>query len=245
MVLTDEELERYDRQIRVWGVEAQERLKKATVAVVGLGGLGSPVATYLAAAGVGKLILVDSESVELSNLNRQFLHWTTDMGRLKVESAAEKLRKLNPNVQLEVYFKRIDTLEDALEIASKADVVVDCLDNWKTRFLLNEACVALRKPLVHAAVRGLYGQLMVVKPGEGPCLRCVFPTEPREERPFPIVGPTPGVLGSLEAQEVLKLLTGYGETAVGKLVLVDGVRLSFDVLRVERRKDCPVCGRLG
>jgi len=245
MTLPEEELERYDRQIRVWGVEAQERLKRAAVAVVGLGGLGSPVATYLAAAGVGRLILVDPERVELSNLNRQILHWTRDVGRLKVESAAEKLRELNPGVQLEVLPRRIESLEDALEVARKADVVVDCLDNWRTRFLLNEACVRLGKPLVHAAVRVLYGQLTVVKPGEGPCLRCIFPTEPVEERPFPVAGPTAGVLGSLEAQEVLKLLTGYGEAAVGKLVLVDGARMSFDVLRVQRRSDCPVCGSLG
>lgn len=244
-MLSGEELERYDRQIRVWGVEAQERLKKSSVAVVGLGGLGSPVATYLVAAGVGRVILVDSEPVELSNLNRQFLHWTSDVGRLKTQDALEKLRKLNPNVNFETVSKRIETIKDALEVTSRADLVVDCLDNWATRFLLNEACVRLRKPLVHAAVRGLYGQLMTVKPGEGPCLRCVFPSEPREERPFPIAGPTAGVLGSMEALEALKILTGYGEAPVGKLILVDGVRSSFEVLKIERRPDCPVCSRAG
>ncbi|MGB9786819.1 MAG: HesA/MoeB/ThiF family protein [Infirmifilum uzonense] len=242
-MLSREELERYDRQLRIWGVQAQEKLKTSTVLIVGLGGLGSPVAVYLTAAGVGKLIIVDSERVELSNLNRQFLHWTPDVGSLKTQSALKKLKTLNPNVEIELVEKRIATLEDALELVKKADVVVDCLDNWDTRFLLNEACVKLGKPLVHAAVRGFYGQLMVVVPGKGPCLRCVFPEGLKEERPIPIAGPTAGVLGSFEALETLKILTGTGEPPVGKLFLFDGTREGFDTLTVRRRPDCPVCSR--
>lgn len=241
--LTPEELERYDRQLRVWGVEAQERLRRSTALVVGVGGLGSPVAMYLAAAGVGRLVLVDPEVVELSNLNRQVLHWTTDLGRAKVESAAEKLRKLNPHVEVVAVRRRIESLEDAVQLVREADVVVDCLDNWRTRFLINEACVRLGKPLVHAAVRGLYGQLMVVKPGEGPCLRCLVPEEPPQEERIPVAGPTPGVLGALEAIEAVKLLTGYGEPLVGKLLVYDGLHGSVDVIAVRKRENCPVCSR--
>jgi molybdopterin/thiamine biosynthesis adenylyltransferase len=241
--LTPEELERYDRQLRVWGVEAQERLRRSTALVVGVGGLGSPVAMYLAAAGVGRLVLVDPEVVELSNLNRQVLHWTTDLGRAKVESAAEKLRKLNPHVEVVAVRRRIESLEDAVQLVREADVVVDCLDNWRTRFLINEACVRLGKPLVHAAVRGLYGQLMVVKPGEGPCLRCLVPEEPPQEERIPVAGPTPGVLGALEAMEAVKLLTGYGEPLVGKLLVYDGLHGSVDVIAVRKRENCPVCSR--
>jgi len=241
--LTPEELERYDRQLRVWGVEAQERLKRSTALVVGVGGLGSPVAMYLAAAGVGRLVLVDPEVVELSNLNRQVLHWTTDLGRAKVESAAEKLRRLNPHVEVVAVRRRIESLEDAVQLVGEADVVVDCLDNWRTRFLINEACVRLGKPLVHAAVRGLYGQLMVVKPGEGPCLRCLVPEEPPQEERIPVAGPTPGALGALEAMEAVKLLTGYGEPLVGKLLVYDGLHGSVDVIAVRKRENCPVCSR--
>lgn len=241
--LTPEELERYDRQLRVWGVEAQERLRRSTALVVGVGGLGSPVAMYLAAAGVGRLVLVDPEVVELSNLNRQVLHWTTDLGRAKVESAAEKLRRLNPHVEVVAVRRRIESLEDAVQLVGEADVVVDCLDNWRTRFLINEACVRLGKPLVHAAVRGLYGQLMVVKPGEGPCLRCLVPEEPPQEERIPVAGPTPGALGALEAMEAVKLLTGYGEPLVGKLLVYDGLHGSVDVIAVRKRENCPVCSR--
>ena len=241
--LTPEELERYDRQLRVWGVEAQERLRRSTALVVGVGGLGSPAAMYLAAAGVGRLVLVDPEVVELSNLNRQVLHWTTDLGRAKVESAAEKLRRLNPHVEVVAVRRRIESLEDAVQLVREADVVVDCLDNWRTRFLINEACVRLGKPLVHAAVRGLYGQLMVVKPGEGPCLRCLVPEEPPQEERIPVAGPTPGALGALEAMEAVKLLTGYGEPLVGKLLVYDGLHGSVDVIAVRKRENCPVCSR--
>ncbi|MEM0093872.1 MAG: HesA/MoeB/ThiF family protein [Thermofilum sp.] len=242
--LTPEEVERYDRQLRVWGLEAQKKLKSSTVLVVGVGGLGSPAAMYLAAAGVGRIILVDSEKVELSNLNRQVLHWTPDIGREKVSSAASKLSELNPHVKVVQVFGKLETLERAEQLVAEADVVVDCLDNWKTRFLLNEACVKLGKPLVHAAVRGLYGQLMVVKPGESACLRCLLPEDPPEEKTFPVAGPTPGVLGTLEALEAVKLITGYGQPLAGKLLIFDGVQGSFDVINVKKRENCPVCGHV-
>lgn len=240
--LTPEELERYDRQLRVWGPEAQKKLKSSAVLIVGVGGLGSPAALYLAATGVGRIILVDSEKVELSNLNRQVLHWTPDVGCEKVSSAASKLTQLNPHVEIVQVFGRLEALQQAEQLVAEADVVVDCLDNWKTRFLLNEACVKLGKPLVHAAVKELYGQLMVVKPGESACLRCLLPEDPPEERTTPVAGPTPGVLGALEAMEAVKLITGYGQPLVGKLLIFDGKQGSFDVISVKRREDCPVCG---
>lgn len=241
-MLSSEEIERYDRQIRVWGVRAQEKLKAAKVVIVGAGGLGSPVAYYLAAAGVGAIAIVDSENVELSNLNRQILHWTIDVGKPKVVSAKEKLERLNPHVRVQAVNRKIGKVEDAVEIIRDADVVIDCLDNWATRFALNEACVRLRKPLVHAGVRALYGQVTVIKPFEGPCLRCIFPRNPPEEASFPIAGPLPGILGALESLEALKIISGYGETLTGKLLFYDGYRNTFDIVKVERRPDCPVCG---
>jgi len=241
--LSLEEVERYDRQIRLIGLEGQAKLKRTTVLVVGVGGLGSPASIYLAAMGVGKLVIVDHEVVELSNLNRQILHWSTDLGRPKVISAEEKLKRLNPHVEVEVHQSKLD--EDlARDLVGRADVVVDALDNWETRYLLNRVCVKLKKPLIHAGVRGMYGQLLLVLPGKGPCLECVFPRPRKEEGVFPVVGPIPGILAMLQTIEVFKLVTGYGEPSVGKLLIFDGYTTSLHEVRVRRRLECPVCGAL-
>ena len=234
-------LKRYARQIMLWGLESQNRLATSAVLVAGLGGLGSAAALYLAAAGVGRLILVDRERVEISNLNRQILHWTRDIDRLKVDSAAEKLRKLNPSVQLVRVKAAIESPEKVEGLVAAVDVVIDCLDNWRSRFVLNEACVRIGRPLVHAAVEGLTGHLTVVAPRKGPCLRCVFPN-PRDKGSVPVAGPTPGVLGAMEALEALKLITGYGKPLIGRLLVYDGYAGSAEVCRVERRRGCPVCG---
>ncbi|PCN51236.1 adenylyltransferase [Candidatus Geothermarchaeota archaeon ex4572_27] len=233
--------ERYDRQIRVWGREGQARLKRASVLVAGVGGLGSAAALYLVAAGVGRVVLVDPERVELSNLNRQVLYWTRDVGKLKVECAAEKLRELNPEVKVEAVPERI-TEDNVRDLVSSVDLVVDGMDNWGTRLLLNRACVELGKPFVHAGVYEAQGQLLTVIPRKGPCLQCVFPEPPPEVRPFPVVGTAPGVLATLQATEALKILAGYGTASVGKLIVFDGYDLSFYVVAVKRRPDCPVCG---
>lgn len=234
---------RYERQIPVIGREGQEKLKRSTVLIAGAGGLGSASALYLAAAGVGRLIIVDPQDVELSNLNRQVLHWTSDIGRAKVESAREKLRRLNPNVEVEVYREEL-TEELARRLVSRADIVIDALDNWEARFLLNRVCVELGKPFIHAGVEGFYGQMLVVVPGKGPCLQCLLPRQPPSRSGVPVLATTPGVLGLLQATEAIKLLTGVGEPAIGRLIIYDGYSMTFSEVRVRRRPDCPVCSRI-
>ncbi|MEM0246268.1 MAG: HesA/MoeB/ThiF family protein [Desulfurococcaceae archaeon] len=243
MALSSEELERYDRQIRLFGVEGQEKLKKSRVLVVGVGGLGSPAALYLVATGIGEVILVDSERVELSNLNRQVLYWTRDIGKFKVESASEKLRELNPNVRIRGYSRRAD--EELLDqLVHEADLVIDGLDNWKTRFMLNRICVKYRKPLIHAGVYGVYGQLLVVVPGITPCLQCVMVKEPPERGPLPVLGTTPGLLAMIQVTEAIKILTGYGEPALNRLIVYNGYTMEFREVTISRNPNCPVCGGL-
>jgi len=235
-------VERYIRQIPIIGEEGQKRLKKSTVTVVGVGGLGSAVVLYLTAAGVGNLILVDGDRVALSDLNRQVIHWTEDIGSLKVNSTMYKLKKLNPEVSIESIPVKLDE-DNAKEYVKKSDLVIDCLDNWKTRFILNRICVQERKPFIHAGVHGIYGQLLVVLPGKSACLRCILP-EPPEERTVPILSTTPGILGLLEAMEAIKILTGYGKPAINYLIIFDGFTLNLEKIPVRRREDCPVCGSL-
>lgn len=241
--LSEEEKERYDRQMMIpnFGEEGQLKLKKSKVTVVGAGGLGCSVTLYLAAAGVGTLTIIDPERVELSNLNRQVLHWTEDIGELKAVSVARKLEKLNPAVEVKAVPERL-TMENVRGLIGGSDVVVDCLDNWHTRFLLNEACVAERIPMVHAGIRGLYGQMTTIIPYQTPCLRCILPETPPEEKRFPVLGTTPGVLGVLEAFEALKLIVGIGVSLAGKLLVFDGEAMSFQEIRVERNESCSVCG---
>jgi len=242
-VLSPLELERYDRQIRLIGVEGQLKLKRSKVLVVGIGGLGSPIALYLAAAGFGNIYLVDSEDVELSNLNRQILHWTEDIGRPKALSASWKLRRFNPEVSVEAIKCRAE--EDILRrFIARVDLVMDGLDNWKTRLLVNKVCVELGKPFIHAGIYGLYGQLLVVVPGKTPCLHCLIPKPPPEIRPFPVIGTTPGVMAMLQVTEAIKLITGYGIPALGRLIVYDGYSMTFNELKVARKGDCPVCGSI-
>lgn len=245
MFLSSEELERYDRQIRIFnfGIEGQRKLKSSTVLVAGLGGLGCPASMYLAASGVGRLVLVDKEKVELNNLNRQILHWSFDVGRLKVESVAEKIAQLNPNVNVEPLALEID--ENNVEcLVKKVDVVVDGMDNYKTRFLLNDACVLQSKPFVHAAVYGLEGQLLTVLPGKGPCLRCVIPSEPPQQIPVPVLSATPGVMAALEVMEVVKLIVGLGKPCNDRLLIFDGYDMRFHEVKVEPSPNCPLCSKL-
>jgi molybdopterin/thiamine biosynthesis adenylyltransferase len=244
MKLSSNEMERYDRQIRIGGIglEGQLKLKGAKVTIAGAGGLGCSATVYLAAAGVGDMRIVDEEDVDLSNLNRQIGHWDKDVGRAKADSLGEKIRKLNPQVKLDPVKGKI-TPETVLDLISGSTVVVDCMDNWETRFMLNEACVADRIPLVHAGVHSLYGQITTVLPGKGPCLRCILPETPKSEDKIPVLGVTAGALGLLEALEAIKIITGMGKPLVGRMLYFDGETTSFYEINVSKREDCPVCGR--
>lgn len=233
---------RYDRQMRLegWGEAGQERLAQARVAIVGAGGLGCPVALYLAAAGVGTLRLIDSETVELTNLNRQILHWSEDIGRPKVCSAAEKLRRLNPLIQIQPIEARL-TPENAETLLGDVEVIVDALDNFETRLILNDYAVRSRKPLVHGAIWGWEGRAMTILAPQTACLRCLFEAGP-PPGVFPVVGTTPGLIAMIQATEVLKLLLGLGEPLFNRYLIYDGLSMEFRVLQVRPRPGCPVCG---
>ncbi|RKY58003.1 MAG: adenylyltransferase [Candidatus Latescibacterota bacterium] len=231
-------LRRYGRQVTVPGWD-QEKLGRAHVAVVGAGGLGSAVLYYLVAAGVGRIAVVDGDAVEESNLNRQVLHFTSDVGRRKVESALEKLEALNPEVTLEPL--AIELTAENVAVLGNPDVLVDALDNLKSRLIVNRYAVENRMPLVHAAVEGFQGLVTTVVPGRTPCLACIYP-DPKERGTFPVVGATAGLLGLMEAAEVLKLLLGLGEVLSGRLLMVDILSWEFRNVRTKFRRSCPVCG---
>jgi adenylyltransferase/sulfurtransferase len=232
---------RYNRQMMLesWGDAGQRRIKNSSVFIAGAGGLGSPVAMYLAAAGVGELRICDSDTVEPSNLNRQILHSDSRVGQVKAFSAARTLREINPSICVETYPEYLDQ-DNEERIIGQPSLIVDCLDNYATRYLLNEYCFHHNIPLVHAALWGLMGQLTFIHPPETPCLRCLFPEAPPKSV-FPVLGATAGVLGTLQAMETLKYLAGIGETLKGRLLLFDGEDMSFTNLCVNRLPDCPVC----
>ncbi len=246
--LTAEQRERYARNLVLpgWGEEAQEKLAGARVLVVGAGGLGSPCLFQLAAVGVGHLILVEGDAVELSNLNRQFLHSTEALGRPKSESAAERLLALRPDLDLRVVPTRL-TRENALELFASCDIVVDASDNYETRFLCNDAAVLAGKPLAHGSIFRYEGQITTIVPRGGPCLRCLYP-EPPAPGVMPtgaqagVLGVAPGVIGAMQAAEVIKLVTGLGEPLVGRLLLYDSLGASFEELSIVRNPQCAVCG---
>jgi sulfur-carrier protein adenylyltransferase/sulfurtransferase len=246
--LTDEELLRYGRHLVLpeVGLEGQRRLKQARVLLVGAGGLGSPAALYLAAAGVGHLGLCDFDAVDASNLQRQVLHGTRDVGRLKVESARDRLADLNPNVQVELHPVRLDR-GNALELVRAHHLVVDGTDNFATRYLVNDACVLAGRPNVYASIFRFEGQASVFATADGPCYRCLHP-EPPPPGLVPscaeggVLGVLPGLLGLVQATEALKLLLGIGEPLIGRLLLIDALTMGFQSLRLKRDASCPACG---
>ena len=239
-------LARYSRQLVLpeWSEAAQRALCAASVLVVGAGALGSPVALYLAGAGVGRLGIVDDDEVELSNLHRQLLHFTPDIGVPKAHSAAAKLGFLNPEVVVEPYQVRLDAA-NAGGLVDGADLVVDCSDSFETRYAVNAACCRAGVPLVEAGVLGLSGLVMGVRPGASACYRCAFPAPPPSAPTCAqagVLGPSAGVIGSLQALEALKLLTGVGEPLLDAFLQADLATLSFLRVAVRRRPDCPDCG---
>jgi molybdopterin/thiamine biosynthesis adenylyltransferase len=244
-MLDESDLERYSRQLVLpeWSGEAQERLRDSSAMVIGLGALGSPVAAYLVGAGVGRVGIVDHDDVELSNLPRQPLHFTSDVGENKAQSAAAKLSLLNPTVLVEPYPARLGRM-NAEMMLDGADVVVDCSDNFATRYVVNEACCILGIPLVEAGVLGFDGLTMTIKPGESACYRCAFPTEP-ESAPScaeaGVLGPVAGIVGSIQALEALKLLSGVGEPLLDKIVQIDGRTLEHTIVSTTKLSDCPAC----
>lgn len=241
-MLSTEELQRYDRQVCLpgWGREGQERLKAATVFVAGAGGLGSPVALYLAAAGVGTLRVCDCGTPHISNLNRQLLHSDAAIGENKADSAREFLARTNPHVRVEALPEPI-TPESADELVGPSHIIVDCLDNFTTRHILNRVAVTRGLPLVHAGIHGLCGQLTVLHPPETPCLACVFPESSRQDGLPPVAGPTAGVIGSMEALETIKLLLGLGTSLQGALLLWDGENGECTRVPIARNPACRVC----
>lgn len=245
MSLSPSELERYGRQIQIsgWGIEGQEKLKAAKVAVIGIGGLGCPTSIYLTAVGVGKIILIDNEKFGLNNLNRQILGWQRDIGKSKAKVAKEKLEALNSEIEVEAVVAEI-TRDNVHNLIGDVDVVVDGQDNWKTRFILNEYCVTRGIPFVHAGVSAMHGQMTTIVPGKGPCLRCIFPKDPPEVEEIPVLGATPALFASLQVMEAIKLVTGIGRLLVGRMLFASGEEMAFETVEVKRNIKCPVCGGL-
>ncbi len=239
-ILTDTELERFSRQIKLFGVDGQKKIKCSSVLVVGVGGLGCSALMYLASAGFGKIIFVDNDIVELNNLNRQILHWEDDIGKAKVESAIWKLKKFNSSTLLDGLNSEFNE-ETGESLVRSVDVVLDCLDNFKTRFILNRLCVKYRKPLIHGAVYGFEGRLFTIIPGKGPCLQCIIPFQPTEISDPPVVGSTPAVIASLQVTEAIKIVTGIGYPSIGKFIVYDGESMSFFEVSVKKRDNCPIC----
>jgi adenylyltransferase/sulfurtransferase len=238
-MLSQRERERYKRQILLFGEEGQEQLKKAEIFIAGAGGLGSPIALYLAVAGVGTITIADMDVVDPSNLNRQILHYDRDIGRKKTASAEEKLTAINPDIMIRALDGRIDE-SNAAALVGKADGIVDAMDNYPTRYLLNDTAIAKKIPLFHWAIRGFYGQATTILPGTTPCLKCIFPKAPPSEV-FPVVGVTPGVIGTVQATEVLKYLLKSGDLLTSRLFIWDGLQAKAEEIAVERNPGCSAC----
>ena len=246
--LSRDEILRYSRHLLIpeVGLEGQRKLKNSSVLIIGTGGLGSPVSLYLAAAGIGRIGLVDYDTVDSSNLQRQVIHGTSTVGKLKVESARAKLLDLNPDIQIDV-FNEPYTSENALRIAKDYDIILDGTDNFPTRYLTNDVAVFLGKPNVYASIYRFDGQVSVFYAKEGPCYRCLFP-EPPPPGLVPscaeggVLGVLPGTIGTIQATEALKVLLGIGEPLIGKLLLYNALDMSFDFVKLKKNPNCRVCG---
>jgi molybdopterin/thiamine biosynthesis adenylyltransferase len=248
MDFSDEQIQRYSRHIILndVGVEGQQKISKAKVLVIGAGGLGSPVLLYLAAAGVGTLGVVDNDVVDLTNLQRQVIHFTADIDIDKVVSAKEKILKINPDITVNAYKEFVDS-KNIMEIIKDYDFIVDGTDNFPAKFLINDACVIAGKPFSHAGILQFVGQIMTVVPGKSTCYRCVF-HEPPPPDSVPscsqagVLGAIAGVFGTLQATEVLKFIIGKGDLLTDRLMIFDALDMEFRNIKIKKRKNCPVCG---
>ncbi len=231
MHFTEEELKRYNRQMMMdgWGEQTQEKIKNSTVFIAGAGGLGSPVSIYLAVAGVGNIRICDFDSPDLSNLNRQILHNHNRVGMNKAVSAKKTLEEMNPHISVTALTDKI-VAENVDELVGNADLILDCMDNFPTRFLLNASAIRKKIPIVHGSIWGLDGRVTFIHSPETPCLQCYFPESPPKEV-FPVLGATPGVIGTLEAMEALKYLSGIGKLLKGRLLVWSGNDMSFRVFK--------------
>jgi molybdopterin-synthase adenylyltransferase len=242
--LSDYDRERYQRQLLLegWGEEGQIRLRASTVFVAGAGGLGSAAAIYLAEAGVGRLRICDRDKVEVSNLNRQILHSESRIGMAKATSARHTLTELNPGIKIDTLAAEINgkTID---ELAGHPDLVIDCLDNFTARYVLNEYCCKTGIPLIHGGLWGMTGQVTFIHPPETPCLKCIFP-HAAPQTVVPVAGVTAGIIGCIQASEALKYLTGQKPTLAGKMLAFDGRDLSMTQLKLTRNPKCPVCGQI-
>jgi len=244
-MLTPSELERYDRQI--WleeiGKTGQEKLKQATVCVCGVGGLGSPAAVYLAAAGIGTLILIDNDRVALSNLNRQILHGESDINRFKVDSGKERLMRLNSGIIIRTHAADI-TSNNVQCLVAGSDVIIDALDTIHTRMILNRAAINLRIPLVHGAVNGFEGRALTIIPGRSACLGCLYRKSTNDSTRFPVIGAVPAVIGAVQSIEAIKILIGIGDLLKNRMIVYDGLKLSWTEFKLKINPGCDHCGHL-
>ena len=249
MALSDEQLERYSRHITLKeiGVRGQKKLLDAKVLIIGAGGLGAPAAMYLAAAGAGTIGIADSDSVDLSNLQRQVIHTTNDIGKPKAESAAETIKALNPDVNVITYNEYVNS-KNIASIISGYDFIIDGTDNFPAKFLINDACVLGRKPFCHAGILRFEGQLMTYVPGQGPCYRCIFEAPPPKDavpscREAGVIGAMAGIIGSMQALEAVKFITGQGDLLTRSILVFDGLKMTWRKVRLpEKVTNCPVCG---
>ena len=246
--LTNQELNRYSRHLVLpeVGVDGQERIKHGKVLIVGAGGLGSPAALYLAAAGIGKIGIVDFDKVDESNLQRQIIHSTEDIGRLKTESAKNSINNLNPNVKVEIYDVKLNS-KNAMEIIKNYDIVIDASDNFPTRYLVNDACVLLKKPNVYGSIFRFEGHASVFNFDYGPCYRCLFPNPPpKEDVPScaegGVLGILPGIIGTIQATEALKIILRKVDVLSGRFLVYDALAMTFKELKLGKNKNCPICG---
>jgi len=245
MSLSQEELCRYKRQIAMpeININGQHKLKSSKIIIIGAGGLGSPTSIYLAASGIGNITIVDYDKVELSNLNRQILHNENSIGKTKIESAIESLQLLNTTISIKG-INTIINMKNAIDLISDCDLLIDCLDDFKTRYLLNEVAWKKNIPLFHAGINGFFGQVTIIVPYETPCLQCIIPYEQNiMNNEHPVLGVTAGIIGSMLAGEVIKYILGEKKILKGKLLFYDFLNLKYKVVNTAKRNDCPICGR--